>query len=212
MRRAQAKGLAIRARINHVSLGFFRAENGNNAPAPAYDIDGIGRGIYAAARLDPSDPPKRGSFEVAERFLGKKAVYEREQDTESTTAIVNGRTLIVIRKGMSAPRANEVVALELVRIHLGPQTWFCVLDKEQRNALAYSVGRWLVAPTPALARRIQLVGEDPERIAAGFTLTLDGAKQRLLDFTGPPRRVDNLFNLAFYQRRAARAENESVFG
>jgi hypothetical protein len=143
----------------------------------------VAAGLYARTNVDPDRLPRRRTFEIAWRRLGKDGVIlQPRAKLEATTVVVAGRPRIALRHGTSPPRANWLVARMLARLEL-----------QQRgirsDPLECAAAAWLVAPTDAFRRWLASYGEeiDPcglEALAENFAVPATCAAIRIPEVGG----------------------------
>lgn len=126
----------------------------------------IGAALYQRAKLDPREPPRRGTIEIAVRLIGRAVILLQPRAmAEATVARVKGELRIVIRRGTSPQRANFLVGQMLGRLALKEEIGVESLEQER------AVAAWLVAPPEPFCRRLHAVGVDLQALAAPFAIT-----------------------------------------
>lgn len=144
---------------------------------PMNDIERIGREVYRKAARSPWEPPELGMVEIAALLYHGDVIRESAQaQVEATTAWVNGVTHIVVRKGLSATRANFAIGRMIARLELKQLgAWS---EDSERDLAAY-----IVAPREGFRARLYQVGIDLKRLAQPFAITETCAALRVVECT-----------------------------
>jgi hypothetical protein len=145
------------------------------------DLEGTALSIYAAADLDPEEPPS--AHELAEALMGRGRVqYARGiLGAGKYQRLPDGREWIFLRPGL--PELNEELTLfhELAERHFWGREQSEQIE-EWCDQLAYR----LRMPRPAFRSLVKHVGPDWRKLAAPWGASETAGAMRYLEVTGTP--------------------------
>jgi hypothetical protein len=152
--------------------------------------DFIGACIYAAARLDPRELRDCVAVDLAVRLHGGDCIrIQPHAFQEATHALVDGRTVIVLRDGLSAQRTNFALARITVRLAVREAAWWLAMSGAERLRMENYVAAWLLAPSPVFRLMVAKVGTDVQELANIFVITETATSLRIAETGGPDTAV-----------------------
>lgn len=178
------------------------------------DIEGEAGAIIRAAGLDDEEPTDMRALCIA--TTGSAPEFAR-LTTEASSAIINGRARVFVRRGTSPARARWLVGHELAEIHLAARGY----SEPDIEHVCDAMGAALAVPRRAYLRARQIHGDAHREIAIALGTTESVALLREGEATGRPVSVIRaagaivrgepfVWPVRLELRRAKRARHESI--